>query len=227
MADKRTRGEKNNNPGNLRRTGDKWQGLSQDQSQDKEFCVFDHPKWGIRALARVLIAYQDKLNINTVAGIINKWAPPSENNTKSYIKSVAQVLNVEPNDPINVHEYKTLYALTYAIIRHENGRVIFDKETIDAGLKLAGVEPELKPMAESNIVKGSTVAGVAGAATVVASAAPTTLATLAPYSDTIVQALPVVQTLASSAPWVLGLVVVIAAAFVIYHRYQQRKAGIA
>ena len=50
-----TRGERNNNPGNIR-TGSTWQGLSLQQT-DADFCVFTDPKFGIRALAKVLLLF--------------------------------------------------------------------------------------------------------------------------------------------------------------------------
>jgi seryl-tRNA synthetase len=54
------RGIRNNNPGNIRRNGDPWQGLAERQG-DVEFFTFKTiPIYGIRALARTLIAYQDK-----------------------------------------------------------------------------------------------------------------------------------------------------------------------
>lgn len=45
------RGIRNNNPGNIRRNGDPWQGLAETQG-DKEFFTFTTPVYGIRALAR-------------------------------------------------------------------------------------------------------------------------------------------------------------------------------
>ena len=42
------RGERNNNPGNIRH-GAKWQGLASTQT-DKDFCQFISPEYGIRAI---------------------------------------------------------------------------------------------------------------------------------------------------------------------------------
>ena len=50
------RGLRNCNPGNLRRTADKWQGLSAQQT-DKEFFQFREMKWGYRALIKTLLMY--------------------------------------------------------------------------------------------------------------------------------------------------------------------------
>ena len=81
------RGIRNNNPGNLRRTDDPWQGLAETQT-DTEFFVFQSPIYGIRALARTLIKYQDKHRLCTIRQLIGRWAPNTENDTVAYIKAV-------------------------------------------------------------------------------------------------------------------------------------------
>ena len=55
---------RNNNPGNIR-LGDKWNGLSAHQD-DGSFCQFDEVDYGIRAIYRTLVTYEDKYNIRTV-----------------------------------------------------------------------------------------------------------------------------------------------------------------
>jgi hypothetical protein len=78
------RGIRNHNPGNLRRSSDPWQGLAPEQT-DREFFQFTSPKWGIRALARTLIVYQDRGGLKTIDQMISRWAPPNENNTGAYV----------------------------------------------------------------------------------------------------------------------------------------------
>ena len=51
------RGLRNNNPGNIRITKDKWQGLREKQ-EDKSFFQFTEMKWGYRALIRTLQNYR-------------------------------------------------------------------------------------------------------------------------------------------------------------------------
>lgn len=50
---KQPRGIRNNNPGNIRRSSDPWQGLAKEQI-DREFFKFKSSVYGIRALARLL-----------------------------------------------------------------------------------------------------------------------------------------------------------------------------
>ena len=132
-----TRGERNNNPGNIDRSSTLWQGQSPDQSSDPRFIVFTDPIFGIRALAKVLLSYFRKYGLNTVHGIIDRWAPPSENNTGAYVNHVATVLGVGIDAPINVEDEQTLEVLVRAIIEHENGRCVYDDATIISGIDAA------------------------------------------------------------------------------------------
>lgn len=115
------RGVRNHNPGNIDRTGTKWQGMDPDQTGDSRFIVFLEPAWGIRAIVRVLRSYRDKYGLKTVRGIISRWAPPNENPTASYIKFVIDKLGVGPDDEIDIEDYETLKTLIRAIIRKECG----------------------------------------------------------------------------------------------------------
>ncbi len=127
------RGLRNNNPGNIRH-GSKWEGLEAAQ-RDESFCSFISPEWGIRAIGKILLTYQSKHNLNTVGEIIERWAPPIENNTKAYASHVAELLGVKKDEPIDVHRY--LSELCTAIIIHENGMQPYSKSLIDQGAKLA------------------------------------------------------------------------------------------
>ncbi|HBO7009196.1 TPA: structural protein [Pseudomonas aeruginosa] len=139
------RGIRNFNPGNIRHAkGTRWQGMSANQN-DSAFVQFTGPQWGIRAIARTLITYQDKHALRTIRQIISRWAPPSENNTESYIRQVAARVGVAPDARIDVYDYRTMRTLVEAIVRHENGPgplpegSWFGEGLINEGLHLAGI----------------------------------------------------------------------------------------
>ncbi|HEK3222751.1 structural protein [Proteus mirabilis] len=113
------RGERNNNPGNIRH-GSKWQGLSAQQT-DKDFCQFVSPEYGIRAIYKLLQTYQKKYELNTVESIIDRYAPPNENNTAGYINRAAKDIGVSVNEPINVSSKPVAIALATAIVGVELG----------------------------------------------------------------------------------------------------------
>ena len=124
-----TRGLRNNNPGNIERNSIKWNGMSTDQSGDDRYIIFDSPEYGIRAMGRVLNTYYTIHTLQTVRGIIGRWSPPSENQTESYIKHVAQRLNIGTDVPIN-WTIENRVKLVAAIIKHENGVQPYSTEFI-------------------------------------------------------------------------------------------------
>ena len=140
------RGIRNNNPGNIRWSNDQWKGLiPKDQANDKSFCVFRTPEYGIRAMTRILRRYTQypgipnvgKPIIDTVREIISRWAPPNENNTEAYIQSVAKSVGVAANSPIDVFDNAIMLKLLKAIIAHENGQQPYTDAQILAGINLA------------------------------------------------------------------------------------------
>ncbi len=127
------RGIRNNNPGNIRH-GQKWDGLAPMQG-DPAFATFVSPEYGIRAMAKLLLNYQSRNGLKTVRQIIDRWAPPNENNTAAYVQHVADRIGVGPDDPIVVAD--VLPTLVASIIRHENGQHPYDAATIGRGCDMA------------------------------------------------------------------------------------------
>jgi hypothetical protein len=121
---------------NIRISSASWQGKLSPNT-DGAFEQFDTPENGIRALAIVLKNYQVMHSIGTVRGIVTRWAPSNENDTGAYIASVAGSMGVGPDDPLSLTDPATLFSLTRAIIKHENGRVAYDDSTINAGVARA------------------------------------------------------------------------------------------
>ena len=113
------RGERNNNPGNIRH-GSKWQGLSIEQT-DKDFCQFISPEYGIRAIYKLLQTYQKKYGLNTIKTIINRYAPPNENNTVGYISQASKEIGIEADNPINTQLKNVAIPLAVAIVNIELG----------------------------------------------------------------------------------------------------------
>lgn len=128
------RGIRNNNPGNIRH-GSNWQGLNQNgRTMDPAFCVFMAPVYGIRALAKVLINYKKIHGLNMVRQIISRYAPPNENQTTTYVQSVAKQLGVYPDTIIDIEERGVLTVFIKAVIRMENGIQPYSDETIQKAI---------------------------------------------------------------------------------------------
>ena len=114
------RGSRNNNPGNIRTTKDKWQGLREKQT-DKDFFQFTEMKWGYRALIRTLQNYRRRHNCICIADFITRWAPQTENNTGAYIRRVCQDMQVPSVYVPDIEDKDTMCSLAAAISYVENG----------------------------------------------------------------------------------------------------------
>lgn len=146
MSKQAPRGIRNNNPGNIDyNERNPWQGLDKQKPSDGRFCRFMGPEWGIRAIAKVIRNYAKRdgtpgvggKGIDTVQEIINRWAPPVENNTGAYVSQVAKVVGVSPTEPLNLGDDLIMAKLVTAIIWHENGVQPYPAALILAGMKLA------------------------------------------------------------------------------------------
>ena len=83
---------RNNNPLNIRRVaGSHWKGEIVSPIEDKEFVQFASVEYGIRAAFCILDTYRRKYQDVCVEDIINRWAPPSENATSEYIRTVCRL----------------------------------------------------------------------------------------------------------------------------------------
>lgn len=133
------RGIRNNNPGNIRKSAEQWQGLAEDQT-DPAFFRFVSMPYGIRAMARILRKYQASYGLDTVQGIISRWAPPNENDTGAYQRSVATNIGTTTTARLSLDDPDTLFALVRAIISHENGAVaalLVSDDAVRQGIALA------------------------------------------------------------------------------------------
>jgi len=134
MDKSQPRGIRLNNPGNIRHGRDQWLGMSSEQP-DNSFIYFESPEYGIRAMVRILQSYARR-GVVSIKQIISTWAPPVENDTESYIKSVSDRLQIDKDYPLDLGS-DDLPRLIAAIIQHENGRQPYDADTIYRGIELA------------------------------------------------------------------------------------------
>lgn len=155
------RGIRNNNPGNIQ----KGVGFAGEvEGNDSRFATFRTPEDGIRATARNLLTYQRQHGLDTVRDIVNRWAPPSENDTGAYVQQVARALGVEAGERLDLSDPGTLERLTTAIIRHENGMQPYTAEQLAEGVgaALAGAPARGALPAPVYQVDGGGVAATAG-----------------------------------------------------------------
>lgn len=213
-----------NNPGNIvHNPRNHWQGLDA-PSFEGRFCRFKHPRYGIRAMAVLLINYQDKTKnnedpVDTIAEMISRWAPSHENNTDAYIKAVDRMHPRGVLDTLDMHDYNDIMPLIKAIIRHELGEPEnhglvewYPQSMIDEGLRMAGVVPNApKPMVKSKTLQGASTAAIGGTGLGILS-----VVEAAKEAQTLVQP----GTILAIA---LALIIVIGSGWAIYSRLKRRQ----
>lgn len=171
-------GEIHGNPLNVR-IGNDWQGevpwerMTKDQREwaAKGFEVFEAPEWGIRAAVKLLDAYRRRHGLTTIAGIINRWAPPSENDTAAYVRKVAADVGVSPHAEIDTTDPQVLLSLLESMISVEIGRQPYPEHVLWQGIRLADgketepMNPPKHPLASKtlwvNVVAGIAAVGTA------------------------------------------------------------------
>jgi hypothetical protein len=139
-----TRGVRNKNPGNIDyNQANQWQGQLgleiTSGSTKARFARFDTPENGIRALGKLLLTYYTRHNLMTVKGIINRWAPPKENDTGAYVSSVQTSVKAatgkDATGIINLRDPAALKAVVNAIIRHENSGYVYPDAVVSEGIR--------------------------------------------------------------------------------------------
>lgn len=117
------RGIRNNNPGNIdwiKKPSKRWRGMIRQETaaEGGRFGVFDTMANGVRAIGGEL-KVDARRGVRTVRELISNWAPSNENDTTSYMRTVAAALNVTLDQRIDVE--LLVDDLVEAIIKHENG----------------------------------------------------------------------------------------------------------
>lgn len=114
-----TRAERNHNPGNIRRCGVRYRGERRPLC-DPAFKEFEGDEWGYRAMFVLLESYRRRYSIDTLRGIVTRWAPPLENDTDAYIRFVAERAEVDPEATLLPRDVR-LRAIAEAMSRFERG----------------------------------------------------------------------------------------------------------
>jgi hypothetical protein len=126
-----TRGIRNNNPTNIRyNPNNNWKG--QVGEDNAGFVKFSEVQYGIRAAGKVLDSYRRR-GVLSIRGIIENWAPASENKTEDYIAFVVKKTGAATYHFQPARDEGDYPDLIKAIIEFENGfNPYSDQQIIDA-----------------------------------------------------------------------------------------------
>lgn len=127
------RGLRNNNPGNIRRNSDVFQG-EVNPSRDQQFKQFKTMAHGYRAMFKILSNYYRKYSLTTIRKIISRWAPENENNTAAYVSLVASYSGIRPDDLLSF-DREQMIRIVAGMSKVENGREA-DMSDVIAGWSL-------------------------------------------------------------------------------------------
>ncbi len=132
---KTARGLRNCNPLNIRKSSAQWQGMANVQT-DREFVTFAGNEWGYRAAFKTLHTYMTKYNLCTINDIISRWAPMSENDTKTYIRTVRNESGIDSEKKLYWTCKEDMVKVVMAMSYVENG-VRAVKAEVEDGYRLA------------------------------------------------------------------------------------------
>lgn len=129
-----SRGLTNCNPGNIRLSKVRYKGEVQ-PSRDKAFKQFESLAWGYRAIFMLLATYHLRHGLDTIEGMIARWAPPCENHTEAYIRAVADQTGIPVGERLDTRDKRTMVPVVAAISRVENGAKA-DMNEVERGWEL-------------------------------------------------------------------------------------------
>lgn len=113
----KTRGIRNNNPFNIRKSRSRW--IGKIKGSDKEFETFDSLEHGYRAGLILLANYYKKYKLHSYRVILHRFAPSSENNLANYEYFIYAYSGIMPDAFITL---KTLlWKIAPLISKYESG----------------------------------------------------------------------------------------------------------
>ena len=115
-----SRGLRNNNPGNIRRSRVRYKGEVR-PSRDPDFKEFSTMAYGYRAVFVLLDTYRSRYGLTTIRQMLNRYAPPTENFTEGYVRFVADYSGVMPDEVVDTRSEKDMIPIVAAMSKIENG----------------------------------------------------------------------------------------------------------
>ena len=115
-----SRGLRNNNPGNIRRSRVRYKGEVH-PSRDPEFKEFSSMAYGYRAMFVLLNSYHKRYGLTTIREMISRWAPPSENFTEGYIRLVSERSGIAADAEVDSRSERDMVPIVAAMSEIENG----------------------------------------------------------------------------------------------------------
>ena len=137
-------GARTNNLLNVRPTANKndpWLGQT---GVSDGYAEFENKDWGIRAGDMVLTTYGEKHKINTIEGVVERFAPAADNNdTEAYINLVSDKTGFERDEEIDLSDSSVRDMLLSAMIKQETGEDVSRDQVRAAVIRANETEGEV------------------------------------------------------------------------------------
>lgn len=130
-----TRAERNNNPGNIE-DGRFARSQPGYVGSDGRFAIFATAEHGFAAMKNLLGRYV-RDGRDTIASIVRKYAPASENNTMAYVAQIERATGIRRDQKLTTQSH--LDAVARAMARHEGYRKTIASNAVDQHRRLTAV----------------------------------------------------------------------------------------
>ena len=129
-----SRGLRNCNPGNIRQSRSTFLGEVR-PSRDASFKEFESMAYGYRAMFVLLDSYRRRYGLSNIRAMISRWAPPVENHTEAYIRTVAERSGIAEDETLDTRSERDMIPVVMAMSEVENG-VRAQREDVEQGWEL-------------------------------------------------------------------------------------------
>ena len=129
-ASPRSKMTKYNNPFNIKRVDSK-KYLGKNYKNSEKYEKFINVNFAVAAYLTLLDKNYLSKGYNTISKIVNRYAPPSENDTQKYINDLSSITKIAKNKIIKF-DFDTAFSICSAMARLESSYIL-DKQTFRKG----------------------------------------------------------------------------------------------
>ena len=115
-----SRGLRNCNPGNIRRSRVHFKG-EVIPSRDASFKEFSSMAYGYRAMFVLLDSYRRRYGLGNIRAMIERYAPPTENFTDGYVRFISRRTGIDPDTDVDTRSPRDMIPVVAAMSEIENG----------------------------------------------------------------------------------------------------------
>ena len=119
------------NPMSIRQGNQNWEGETGTYSSkgSGDFVEYESPEYSFRAADKLLTNYSDLYGLNSVRGILNRYAPPEDNNpTEEYIDFVSTQAGIDPDQELDLNNPEIRSAILSPMAQFESKTAISPAE---------------------------------------------------------------------------------------------------